>query len=99
MPTTVLSGATSRSTTEPAPIRVDRAEYLRAGSHHDVGCQSRVALAVGFAGPPQGYPLIQQALITDHGGFTDHHAHAVVDEHPLADLGAGMDFDTGEPAA
>ena len=33
------------------------------------------------------------------GGFTDHHAHAVVDEHAVADPGAGVNLNTGEGSA
>ena len=52
--------------------------------------------AVVFAGAPQGDALIQQAAVSDFGGFTDHHTHAVVDEHAGADPGAGMNFNAGE---
>ena len=64
-------------------------------------CQPRrgVAFAVFFAGAPQGDALVQQAAVPDFGGFADHHSHAVVDEHAVADAGARMDFDAGETAA
>jgi len=37
--------------------------------------------------------------VADHGRLADDDAHAVVDEDALADDGAGVDLDAGEPAA
>ena len=34
--------------------------------------------------------------MADDGGLTDHHPHAVVDEHAVADPGAGVDFNSGQ---
>ena len=33
------------------------------------------------------------------GGFADHHAHAVVDEHSGSDPGSGVDLDAGDDPA
>jgi hypothetical protein len=55
-----------------------------------------VAFPVLLAGSPQGHPLVQEASVTDLGCFADDHSHAVVDEHPMADPGPGVDFHTGE---
>jgi hypothetical protein len=42
--------------------------------------------------------VIQRAVVADHRRLADDHTHAVVDEHPLAYGGPGMDLDAGEPA-
>ena len=52
-----------------------------------------------FARTSQGHALVQQTLIAHHGGFANHHAHAVVDEHPLADARPRVDLHAGEQAA
>ena len=77
----------------------DRPQHLGAGPHHHVLAQGGMALADGLTRAAQGDPLVEQAVVADHAGFADHHAHAVVDEHPLADAGAGVDFYAGgQPA-
>ena len=43
--------------------------------------------------------MIERAVIADLGGLADHHPHAVIDHHPPADPGSGMDLDAGEEAA
>jgi hypothetical protein len=73
----------------------DRPQHLGAGAHHHVFQQGGVALAVGLTGAAQGDALIQQAAVADHGRFTDHYSHAVVDEHTMADPSAGVDFNAG----
>jgi hypothetical protein len=55
-----------------------------------------MAFAVVFAGSPQGDALVEQAAVSDFGGFSDHHTHAVVDEHAGANAGSGMNFDASE---
>jgi len=40
----------------------------------------RVALASIFAGAPERDALVNQHVVADLAGFTDHHAHAVIDE-------------------
>jgi len=42
--------------------------------------------------------VVQGAVVADLGGLAHHHAHAVVDEHPAADLRPGMDLDARQPA-
>ena len=42
--------------------------------------------------------MIEGAIVADLRGLADHHAHAVVDEHPSADGSAGVDLDAGEEA-
>ena len=42
--------------------------------------------------------MIERNSLTNHRGLADHHAHPVVDEEPTADLGRGMNLDSGHPA-
>ena len=51
-----------------------------------------MALAVFLACASQGDALIQQATVADFGGLADHHPHAMVNEHAVADPGAGVDL-------
>src|SRR5207248_7766766 len=39
---------------------------------------------------------LHDALPIYNRSFSDHHSHAVVNEQPLPDLRAGMNFDSGE---
>src|SRR5699024_10856513 len=41
-------------------------------------------------------PVVEHAVVADLGGLADHHAHAVVDEEPATDTGAGVDLDPSE---
>ena len=43
--------------------------------------------------------MIERRVIADLRRLPDHHAHPVVDEHPSADGGAGMDLDARGPPA
>ena len=54
-----------------------------------------MALAGILARAAQRHALIEGDVVADDGGFTDHHAVAVVDKQPLADHCAGMDLDAG----
>ena len=58
-----------------------------------------VALAHVLAGAAQGDAVVDQAVVPDLGGLADDDAHAVVDDQALADGGAGVNFDSGAPAA
>ena len=49
-------------------------------------------------GTAQRHALVDGAAVADLGGLAHHHAHGVVEEHALANLGAGVDLDAGEPA-
>ena len=42
--------------------------------------------------------MIQSAIVANFGGFTHHHTHTVVDEHPMADSRTRMNLDTRDPA-
>ena len=57
-----------------------------------------MAFAVLLAGTPQGDALIQQTTV-DLGRFANHHPHAVVDEHAVADAGTGVNLNPGQGTA
>ena len=38
-------------------------------------------------------------MVSHFGGFTDHYAHAMVDEDTVADAGAGVNLDAGQATA
>ena len=43
----------------------------------------------------EGHPLVEPDVAADDAGFADHHARAVVYAEEVADLGSGMDVDSG----
>lgn len=44
---------------------------------------------------PRVHPLVEPDVVADDAGFADHHARAVVDAEEVADLGSGVDVDSG----
>ena len=98
MPTTVQSLSTSRTTTDHADAGVfadrDRAQHLRSGAHHNILGQGWVAFAVFLPVPPRVTPWY-----SSNGGrfrrFRRLPLHAMVNEHAMADAGAGVDLDAG----
>jgi hypothetical protein len=58
-----------------------------------------VALAALLAGAAEGDALEERAVIADDRRLADHDAHPVVDHHPPADAGAGVDLDPGQEPA
>src|SRR5947209_4849355 len=77
---------------------VDRAKKPSAGPDRDVVLHGGVPLAGCKPGPPEGHALIDRDVIADLSGLADHHAHAVVDQKPFADLCRWMDLHTGHGA-
>ena len=71
----------------------DGTQYLGPGPHGDAPADGGVALAGVLAGAAQGGPLVDGHVVAYLGGFADHHAGAVVDEHALAQLRAGVNVD------
>ena len=43
--------------------------------------------------------MINGAIITDHGSFTNHDTKSVIDKNATTNLCAGMDFDAGQDSA
>jgi hypothetical protein len=77
----------------------EAAQHLGAGAHHHVAAQRGMPLgALVERGAAQRDALVDGAAVADLGRLADHHAHAVVDEHALTDLGAGVDLDARQPA-
>ena len=69
--------------------------FAPAPTDHAVA-QRRMPFSADFAGAAQGYALIQQHVFADLCRFTNHHAHAVIDEESPADGRARMNFDAGD---
>ena len=76
----------------------DIAQHLGARTHYDMIAHRRMAFATFFTGAAQGHALIQQHIVANLGGLTDHHSHTMVDEKPASDLSARMDLDAGDPS-
>ena len=70
-----------------------------AGTDNSMTADRRMAFAWFALGPAQGYPLIDDAVVADFRGLADDDSRAVIDQHFLADLGAGMDLDPGQEPA
>ena len=45
------------------------------------------------------HALVERDIVTDLGGFADHHAHPVVDEYTLPDACPRMNLNAGEHPA
>ena len=54
------------------------------------------SLLAGRPSATQRHTVIKGAVVADLGGLADHDTHAVIDEQPAADAGAGMDLDAGQ---
>ena len=50
------------------------------------------SLTALFPRATKGDPLIEQATIADDSGLPEYHSHSVIDEHPMTNLGAGVNF-------
>src|SRR5690606_10919849 len=74
-------------------------QHFSAGPHHHTVFQCGVTLSLVPGGATQGNAVVQGAVVADFGGFTDHHAHTMVNKKTPADGGAGVNFETGKPAA
>jgi len=74
------------------------AEQFGSCSDQDIVAQRRVALAFVFASSTQCDAMVNRAIVTDLSCFADDNPHAVVNEQTFADLGPGMDFDSGPEA-
>jgi hypothetical protein len=47
-------------------------------------------------GAAQGYALVNRAAVANFSGFTHHHAHGMVEKHPLTNDCPWVNFNTGE---
>src|SRR5699024_729202 len=73
-----------------------RAKHLAARGDDDVVFDGGVALADVFAGAAERCALVNGHIVAHNGGLADYHAHAVVDEHALANDRAGVDLNAGK---
>ena len=64
-----------------------------AGAHDDVVRQRGMSLLSFGAGAAQCHALVEMTIVADLRRLADDDAHAVIDEQPFADLGAGVDLD------
>ena len=62
---------------------------LRPGADHHAAAKRRVPLARLAREPAQGDAVVDQHVVADLGRLADHHPHAVVDEEPPPQPGAG----------
>src|SRR5690606_11578482 len=79
----------------------DGAENLGVGPDDRAvrdGGVALAALAAGGVHAAQRDALIHGDIMADVCGFTDHYAHAVVDEQVAPDLRAGVNLDAGQEA-
>src|SRR5690606_11617260 len=56
------------------------------------------ALGIPRRNTAQSHAMIYRHVVTDIGGFTDDHAHTVINKQVFANTGAGMDFNPRQPA-
>jgi hypothetical protein len=73
----------------------DIAEDLRPRPYHYVVAERRVPLPLFLAGATERNALVEQAIVSDDGGFADDDAHPVIDEEPAPDLSARVNLDAG----
>ena len=87
----------SRANAAVLPYR-DVPQHFRAPSDNHIGFDGRMPLPVLFPGTSQGDALIEGHVVSDLGGLSNHHTHAVIDEQPPADLRSWVNFNSGEKA-
>ena len=73
-------------------------EHFGTGAEHHASSKRRVAFTGVPRGTAESHAMIERAVVTDLGGFADHHAHPVVDEHAASYDCPGMDLDSRQPA-
>ena len=71
---------------------VNRAQHFCARADHHMIAQGGVTLTPVAAGSAQGHSLVQQHVITNFGGFANHHPAAMIDQQVAADGGGGMNL-------
>ena len=57
-----------------------------------------MALAFIPTGAPQRNPLVEGDVVADQGGFTNHHAHPVIDKKSPTNRGTWVNLNAREPA-
>ena len=74
------------------------AENFRSPTNHHLVFNSRMPLAVLFASASERDALIQSHVVADDRSLPDDHTKPMIDEQPTANLGSGMNFDSGQEA-
>ncbi|MPM31554.1 hypothetical protein SDC9_78109 [bioreactor metagenome] len=74
-------------------------EHRRARGNGYMIAKGRVALTNILAGTAEGRALIDGHVVSDHGGFADDYANAVVNEQTLADGCRRVDINARAEAA
>lgn len=74
----------------------DRPENLCSCTYGDAITERRMPLLLRERPATERHTVIQHDVVPDLRGFTDDHAHAVVDEETPTDRRTGMDLDSGE---
>src|SRR5262245_21504658 len=77
----------------------DRAQDRGADAKDGIRLDRRVAFTTLLARTAEGDTLVHGHVVADGGSLTDDDAHAMVDEDPFADSGAGMNLDAGDEPA
>ena len=101
-PTTVAPGGTDLTTTEPEPILAPSPMVMAPKMVELEPTMTRfpkggMAFLFFKCGAAQHNTFINQAVVADLGGLSNHHTHSMVDKESPADLCARMDFDSCEP--
>ncbi len=100
LPTTVVSGVTSSTTTAPAPTDANSPTVIgpitRLSADGRAVLDRRVALFAAHGRAAEGDTVVQEHVVADFGRLPDDDADPVVDEHALADLRGGVDLDAGQ---
>ena len=81
--------------------RADRetAQDLRTATHDYAIFQRRVAFRAAFKRcAAERHALINRAIVTDFCRFTNHDAHAVINEHAPSHFRTRMNLNSGQPA-
>ena len=100
-PTAIAPAGTSWMTTAFAPICAPLPiqtgpRILAPAPDDDAVAERRVPLAVAHRLAAERRAVEQHHVVADLGGLADDDAHAVVDEQPPAEPGAGVDLDAGD---
>lgn len=72
------------------------AQHFGARADDHVVAERWMTLGFLMSRTPESDTLVEQHVIADHGGFSDHDPHAVIDEEPPAYRRPGVDLDPGQ---
>ena len=77
----------------------ERAKHLGTGTNDGAATERGMPLgAFGERGAAESDALIDRAIITDLGGFTDDHAKAMINEYPPTNRRPGVNFNARQTA-